>query len=47
MKVLMWFVVILGGGVGLFSTLYIILALFAVISFKIYRKLRYGISLYD
>lgn len=47
MKILMWLLVIFGGGVGLFSTLYIVVSLFAVIGYKIYRKMKYGMSLYD
>jgi hypothetical protein len=37
------FYVIIGGG----STLAIIIAFFATLGFKIYRKIKYGISLYD
>lgn len=33
--------------VGVGSTLAIILVLFGTIGFKIYRKIKYGISLYD
>ena len=47
MKLLMWLLIIFGGGVGLFSTLYIVVSLFAVIGFKIFRKIKYGMSLYD
>lgn len=47
MKFLMWIVVIFGGGIGLLSTLYIVLSLFAMIGFKIYRKIKYGMSLYE
>ena len=47
MKFLMWIVVIFGGGIGLLSTLYIVVSLFAMIGFKIYRKIRYGMSLYE
>lgn len=47
MKILMWLLIIFGGGVGLFSTLYIVVSLFGVIGFKIFRKIKYGMSLYD
>ena len=33
--------------VGLASSLYIMLSLFVTIGYKIYRKSKYGISLYD
>lgn len=39
--------VILGGALGAFSTLYIILSLFWTLGFKIVRKIKYGMSLYD
>lgn len=47
MKILMWLLIIFGGGVGLFSTFYIVVSLFGVIGFKIFRKIKYGMSLYD
>lgn len=47
MKILMWILVIFGGGVGLFSTLYIVFSLVGVILYKYYRKLRFGISLFN
>ncbi len=39
--------IIFGGSIGLLSTLYIIVSLFATIGYKIYRKIKYGMSLYD
>lgn len=39
--------IIFGGSIGLLSTLYIVVSLFATIGYKIYRKIKYGISLYD
>lgn len=39
--------IIIGGTAGAISTLYIIGSLFGVIGYKIYRKIRYGISLYN
>lgn len=39
--------IIVGGATGLLSTLYLIISLFVVLGQKIYRKLRYGISLFN
>ncbi|MBO5487517.1 MAG: hypothetical protein J5988_11445 [Eubacterium sp.] len=39
----MFFCVIIGGG----STLALIIMLLGTIGYKIYRKIRFGISLYD
>lgn len=33
--------------IGLASTLYMVVSLFVVLGFKIYRKCKYGISLYN
>lgn len=33
--------------IGLASTLYLIVSLFAVLGYKIMRKFKYGLSLYD
>lgn len=33
--------------IGLASTLYLVISLFAVLGFKIFRKCKYGISLYN
>lgn len=40
-------IVILGGALGALSTLYIVLSLFWTIGYKIVRKVKYGMSLYD
>lgn len=40
-------IVILGGALGALSTLYIVVSLFGTIGFKIFRKMKYGMSLYD
>jgi hypothetical protein len=37
------FFVLMGGG----STIVIVLSLFGTIGYKIFRKIKYGISLYD
>jgi len=39
--------VIFGGAVGALSTLYIVASLFGTLGYKIYRKIRFGISLYN
>ena len=46
MDILMWIVIIVGGGVGIISTLYMVLSIPAVIVWKIYRKIRFKKSLY-
>ena len=38
---------LIGGSVGVFSTLYILISLPDIIFLKIYRKIRFGASLYD
>ena len=38
---------LIGGSVGVFSTLYILISLPVIIVLKIYRKIRFGASLYD
>lgn len=38
---------IIGGSVGIFSTLYIMISLPATIIQKIYRKVRFGTSLFN
>lgn len=38
---------LIGGSVGVFSTLYILISLLVIIFLKIYRKIRFGASLYD
>ncbi len=45
--ILGWIVVIVGGGFSLITCLYMVLSLFIVIGYKIVRKIKYGISLYD
>ena len=37
----------LEAAIGLASTVYLVISLFVVLGFKIYRKCRYGISLYN
>lgn len=47
MNIGMLFVMIIGGAAGLLSTLYIVVSLFAVIIYKFYRKIKYGLKMYD
>lgn len=46
-NILLWIVVILGGGLSLILCLYMIISMFVMIIYKIYRKIRYHASLYD
>ena len=47
MNIFMWILIFIGGATGAFSTLYIVVSLFAVIFYKIYRKVTCHASLYD
>lgn len=47
MNIFLWILVLIGGATGALSTLYIVVSLFAVIFYKIYRKAKYHVSLYD
>lgn len=47
MDIFMFIFFLLEAIVGLASSLYILVSLFATIGYKIYRKSKYGISLYD
>ncbi len=47
MNIFLWILVFIGGVTGALSTLYIVVSLFAVIFYKIYRKTKYHASLYD
>lgn len=47
MEIMKYILIGLGGLVGLGSTLGIVFMLFGTIGYKIYRKIRYGISLFD
>lgn len=39
--------IVIGGAAGGLSTLYLMVALFGTLGYKIFRKVKYGISLYD
>ncbi len=47
MSIGMWIITIIGGAVGILSTLYIVVSIFAVLIYKIYRKVKYHIALYN
>ncbi len=47
MNIFMIIFFLLEAVVGLASSLYILVSLFVVIGYKIYRKCKYGISLYN
>ena len=47
MSIGMIIVMVVGAALALFSTGYIVLSLFGVLGYKIYRKIRYGAKMYD
>ncbi len=47
MNIGLWILVFIGGATGALSTLYLLVSLFAVIFYKVYRKIKYHTSLYD
>lgn len=47
MNIVTLVIMIVGGAAGFLSTLYIIVSLFGTLGYKIYRKIKYGISLYN
>ena len=47
MNIGLWIIIIIGGAAGAFSSLYIVFSLIGTIGYKIYRKTKYHISLYD
>lgn len=47
MNIGMLLIIIIGGAAGALSTLYIVFSLFLTLGQKIYRKMRYGISLFN
>lgn len=47
MSIGLWLMIIIGGAAGLLSTLYIVVSIFAVIFYKVFRKMKYHISMYD
>lgn len=47
MNIGLWLIVIVGGAVGIFSTLYCVISLIAVLAFKIYRRVVHKIPMYN
>jgi hypothetical protein len=47
MNILLWILIFIGGAAGALSTLYIVVSLLGTVIFKIYRKVKYNISIYD
>jgi hypothetical protein len=47
MNLFMYIIIFLGVIIGGGSTLAIVLILFGTMVFKLYRKIKYGISMYD
>lgn len=47
MNIGMIIIMVVGAALALFTTGYIVVSLFGVLGYKIYRKIRYGMSLYD
>lgn len=47
MNIGLWIIIIIGGSVGALSSLYIIASLFGTIGYKLFRKMKYHVSLYD
>lgn len=47
MSIGLWLIVIIGGIAGFVSTMYIVVSLFAVIFYKVFCRIRYGISLFN
>ncbi|MBO5033714.1 MAG: hypothetical protein J6C19_07380 [Lachnospiraceae bacterium] len=47
MNIFLWLLIFIGGAAGALSTLYIIISLFVMIFYKLYRKVKYHASIYD
>lgn len=47
MNIFYWILIILGGALGIAMNLYLFLSMPAVIGWKIYRKVKYKISIFD
>ncbi len=47
MNVIVWIMIIVGGAAGLLSTLYLVLMMPILLVWKIYRKVKYHIPLYE
>ena len=47
MNICIWIMIILGGGVGILSCAYLVLAMPVLLVWKICRKVKYHIGLFD
>lgn len=47
MNILLYAIMLVGGVAGLFSTLYLVLAMPVLFVWKVFRKVKYHISLFD
>lgn len=47
MSIGLWILIIIGGAVGFLSTMYIMVSLFAVLFYKLFRRIKHGISIFD
>lgn len=47
MAIIQWIIIIVGGAIGIVSTIGITVGIFATIIYKIFRKISVGGSLYD
>lgn len=47
MNIGLWIIIILGGAVGILSTLYCVVSLIAVLIYKVYRKIVHKIPMYN
>ena len=47
MNILIWILMIGGGAAGMLSTAYLVLAMPVIFGWKVYRKLKYHIGLYE
>lgn len=46
-NIILYIMAFLGGGLGIVTTLYMVVALFVVLFQKIYRKVKHGTSVFD
>ncbi len=47
MNIGLWLIIIVGGAVGILSTVYCLISLIAVLIFKIYRRIVHKIPMYN
>ncbi len=46
-EIIMMLIIIIGGGLGLGSTIGLVVLFFGTMGYKIFRKIKYGISLFN